>query len=250
MKKLLSKKAFTLVEVLIATAITGLLIAAVMALFGPVRGLIKSLDEDVRTNNITDTINTYMYDRLKNSSAYNIGLFTTDECLQGETDDKSVAWRLNKIMNEASSTSVNTTYCMMIRYDDDDTNGSKGYRIYDFGDISKASDIVDKMKNYTNYELFKEEFYNNKNFQFTFETIDPKDANDYRKWCKFEVTAYDQDGLLAVEPRSQMFKLVNMSKSSTVGSAPELAAEGYDKTKSIVIIYRLSDYTTFVPEAE
>lgn len=251
MKKLLSKKAFTLVEVIIATAIMGLLIAAIMALFGPVKGIVKGLDEDVMTNNVTDTINNFMYERMKNASAYNIGLFSTSDCLKKKNEDTSVAARAEKMIGEESATATNRTYCLMIRYDNDDSDGNgKGYRIYDFGLVTDGDILAGQMAEYTKYKLLGDEFYNNKNLKFTFETVGASDPGDFRKWCKLGVTAYEQDGMVSVDTREQMFKLVNMGKNSIVGSDPALKTTGYDTDKSIVILYRISDYTSYIPESE
>ena len=44
MRKLLKKKAFTLIEVIIAMAIMTILIVAAMSMFNPVNGIVNSLD--------------------------------------------------------------------------------------------------------------------------------------------------------------------------------------------------------------
>ena len=56
MKKLLKKKAFTLVELIVAMAVMVILIAAAMGMFNPVKGIIKMVDEDTVTNAVTDSI--------------------------------------------------------------------------------------------------------------------------------------------------------------------------------------------------
>ena len=78
MKKLLRKKAFTLVELIVAMAIMMILIGAAMAMFTPVSSIIKSLDEDAVTNSVTDTIMGYISDKLNVATSYNIAGFTDD----------------------------------------------------------------------------------------------------------------------------------------------------------------------------
>ena len=56
--RLLKKKAFTLVELIIAMAIMMILIVAAMSMFNPVSSIIKSIDEDVVTNAIADSMTT------------------------------------------------------------------------------------------------------------------------------------------------------------------------------------------------
>ena len=59
--RLLKKKAFTLVELIIAMAIMMILIVAAMSMFNPVSSIIKSIDEDVVTNAIADSMTTYIH---------------------------------------------------------------------------------------------------------------------------------------------------------------------------------------------
>ena len=62
--RLLKKKAFTLVELIIAMAIMMILIVAAMSMFNPVSSIIKSIDEDVVTNAIADSMTTYIHSTL------------------------------------------------------------------------------------------------------------------------------------------------------------------------------------------
>lgn len=68
MKKLLKKKAFTLVELIVAMAVMVILIAAAMGMFNPVKGIIKMVDEDTVTNAVTDSITDYVSNKLKAAS--------------------------------------------------------------------------------------------------------------------------------------------------------------------------------------
>ena len=70
MKKLLKKKAFTLVELIVAMAVMVILIAAAMGMFNPVKGIIKMVDEDTVTNAVTDSITDYVSNKLKAASTY------------------------------------------------------------------------------------------------------------------------------------------------------------------------------------
>lgn len=70
--RLLKKKAFTLVELIIAMAIMMILIVAAMSMFNPVSSIIKSIDEDVVTNAIADSMTTYIHSKVNTCSTYNI----------------------------------------------------------------------------------------------------------------------------------------------------------------------------------
>lgn len=77
-KRLLKKKAFTLIEMIVSMSIMVILVAAAMAVFNPVKSVIGSLDEDIVTNNVTDTLTNYVSNKLKTATTYNISGYTTD----------------------------------------------------------------------------------------------------------------------------------------------------------------------------
>lgn len=238
MKKIFSKKAFTLVEVIIAMAITGLLIAAVMALFEPVNRIISGLDKNVYLDITTDKLSDYVYNCLNRSTTYNVGAYTTDQLDNQPSDTNSVAHRISVMIADMEDPSVETTRCLLIKADSD-----SGYRLYDFGIVSSVDDYLDKMDNYKKYALFSEEYYNECNYKFTFNTTDPE-ATDGQKWCKVGVTPYDKYGFQAIEERSHMFKLLNMSLTNvTPTSSATLKDTSYDNDTEIVVIYRIKDFT-------
>ena len=76
-KKLLRKKAFTLIEMIVAMSIMVILVGAAMAMFNPVKSVISSLGNDMVTDNVTDTITNYLSDKLKTATTYNIAGYTT-----------------------------------------------------------------------------------------------------------------------------------------------------------------------------
>ena len=113
MRKLLKKKAFTLIEVIIAMAIMTILIVAAMSMFNPVNGIVKSLDEDTVTNAVTDTITNYVTDKLKNASTYNIKEYKTEDLTKNSDVDSSVA-KIASVMF-ADKELNETVYCMILR---------------------------------------------------------------------------------------------------------------------------------------
>ena len=91
------------------------------------------------------------------------------------------------------------------------------------------------------YALFNNEYYNDVDFRFTFETKSG--------WCKIGITSLEREtGNVVVETRTDMFKLVNIT--STPESNPVLkdyTTVGTDK--NIVIFYNIIDYTKYTPGA-
>lgn len=237
MKKLFSKKAFTLVEVIVATAIMGLLIAAVMALFGPVRGIISGLDENIYLNMTTDNLSNYVYNCLNRSTTYNIGAYTADQLVADESED-SVAKRIGVMIADIDDPSCEDVRCLLIKASD-----ATGYRLYDLGKIATVNDYFTKINNYSRYALFSEDYYQGANFKFAFTTSSSGGSSD-QKWCKISVTPFDMDGSLIIEERSHMFKLLNMSLTNVAPvSSPSLTNLEYSNDTEIVIIYRIKDFS-------
>ncbi len=246
MRKLFRKKAFTLVEVLIATAITGLLIAAVMALFGPVRNLIDELDGNVNVNNTTDMIQSFLHTRLNRATIYDIDLYDSEHESMNYNESGSIGGRVES-MRIGADPSINT-YCIMLKYVDG------GYVVYDLGRVNSGQEYDNVYSDLENCRLFNEEYYSGANYRFTFETkVNPK--NDSEWWCTFKMTPYDDQGVLLLETRASVFKMLNAPSQPTCDS--KLADEKYitevadgDTPPTIAIVYNIKDYSdpNYAPE--
>lgn len=233
-KKLLRKKAFTLIEMIVAMSIMVILVGAAMAMFNPVKSVISSLGNDMVTDNVTDTITNYLSDKLKTATTYNIAGYTTDNLKKNSDDSNGVTNRINLMMGDMDT--GETMYCIMLRAT------SKGYKLYDFGKITNANNYLTKMNDAlsgSEYAVFEDEFYNDSRYKFTFATT----SSDKGTWCRMGVNTYDRDGEIKVSERVQMFKLLNMSLLKiTPSSAAELENYDYSDNLNIVILYRIKVY--------
>ena len=210
MRKLLKKKAFTLIEVIIAMAIMTILIVAAMSMFNPVNGIVKSLDEDTVTNAVTDTITNYVTDKLKNASTYNIKEYKTEDLTKNSDVDSSVA-KIASVMF-ADKELNETVYCMILR------STAEGYQLYDLGKLNSVVDYKTKATPLVNNNAY----------------------GDKGTWCRMGVNTYDSDGNIKVSERVQMFKLLNMSLLKlTPSSSPDLENYSYSDDMNIVILYRI-----------
>lgn len=231
MKKLLKKKAFTLIEVIIAMSIMVILIVAAMSMFTPVNGIVKSLDEDTVTNAVTDTITNYVTDKMKNATTYNIKGYKTEDLTKNSDVSTSVAKMASVVF--ADKEDGETVYCMVLR------STAEGYQLYDFGKLNSVNDYKNKataMVGSNAYAVFNNEYYNNSRYKFTFKTT----SNDKGTWCRMGVNTYDTDGNIKVSERVQMFKLLNMSLLKlTPSSSPVLEDYEYSDDLNIVILYRI-----------
>ena len=97
--RLLKKKAFTLVELIIAMAIMMILIVAAMSMFNPVSSIIKSIDEDVVTNAIADSMTTYIHSKVNTCSTYNIDIYDNTSLTADASADESAAKRCKLMLS-------------------------------------------------------------------------------------------------------------------------------------------------------
>lgn len=233
-KRLLKKKAFTLIEMIVAMSVMVILVGAAMAMFNPVKSVISSLGNDMVTDNVTDTITNYLSDKLKTATTYNIAGYTTDNLKKNSDDSNGVTNRINLMMGDMDT--GETMYCIMLRAT------SKGYKLYDFGKITNANNYLTKMNDAlssSEYAVFEDEFYNDSRYKFTFATT----SSNKGAWCRMGVNTYDRDGEIKVSERVQMFKLLNMSLLKiTPSSATELENYDYSDNLNIVILYRIKVY--------
>ena len=135
MRKLLKKKAFTLIEVIIAMSIMVILIVAAMSMFNPVSSIVKSLDEDTVTNAVTDTITNYVTDKMKNATTYSIKGYKTDALTKNSDVDGSVAKIVNVMFTDKDP--KETVYGLVLR------STAEGYQLYDLGKLSSVADYKD-----------------------------------------------------------------------------------------------------------
>lgn len=233
--RLLKKKAFTLVELIIAMAIMMILIVAAMSMFNPVSSIIKSIDEDVVTNNIADSMTTYIHSKVNTCSTYNIDIYDNTSLTADASADESAAKRCKAILSSIKNPTAESSYCMVLRRKDDT------FQLYDFGKITSVAQFTARVNDIEKYALFNNEYYNDVDFRFTFETKSG--------WCKIGITSLEREtGNVVVETRTDMFKLVNIT--STPESNPVLkdyTSVGTDK--NIVIFYNIIDYTKYTPGA-
>lgn len=231
MRKLLKKKAFTLIEVIIAMSIMVILIVAAMSMFNPVSSIVKSLDEDTVTNAVTDTITNYVTDKMKNATTYNIKGYKTEDLTKNSDVDSSVAKMATVVF--ADKEDGETVYGLVLR------STAEGYQLYDLGKLDSVVDYKNKataMVGSNAYAVFNSEYYNNSRYKFTFKTT----SGDKGTWCRMGVNTYDTDGNIKVSERVQMFKLLNMSLLNlTPSSSPTLENYEYSDDLNIVILYRI-----------
>ena len=117
--RLLKKKAFTLVELIIAMAIMMILIVAAMSMFNPVSSIIKSIDEDVVTNAIADSMTTYIHSKVNTCSTYNIDIYDNTSLTADASADESAAKRCKSMLSSIKNPTAESSYCIVLSRNDD-----------------------------------------------------------------------------------------------------------------------------------
>lgn len=245
MKKLLKKKAFTLIELIVALAVSFILIIGAISMFRPVQRIIGGMEENIIVNNVTDSLMTFISDRLGRSATYNIGAYTTTQLI----DMANGPYHRYDVMSSVTDSDAVTSkmYCMALKKH---TDG--GYRLYDLGDVSLPEQMAQKlMKVYDKlivsdeideYALYEDEYYGIAHHKFKFETtFDPNGA----AWCNIGVQTTDENGDIITSERSQMFRLLNMSVSDKPAADDEVLKDyTYSDDSIIIIIYKINNYVS------
>lgn len=251
MKRLFKKKAYTLVELIIAMGVMVILVGAVMALFTPVQNIAGSLSGNADINTTYDTISDYFYNKLYKASTCYVKQYSDEELVSpyDAANDSNLAFVANYFYekNIAASGGHEKMYGMAIKEIDGITT------IFDLGEISIASadpryygnKIASVTSNESKYKLFRDEYYRDVNYKITFDGTIGSGGLNTKKWCKIGVTAFDKDGNNLMETRHQMFKLLNFSIENNSHMRTDSTLKDVktiDSTKTTVVIYCIKDY--------
>lgn len=215
-KNIKTKKGFTLVEVLIAVAITMMLLAAVMSLFSPISKMLNS----VKSNSIADTICT----NSANYVAKKVTIATTIK-IAGYDSLAEMKAASSAMVNSITLGSGEKLYAMVIT--DADADGPNA--LYDLGEVDGStivSMLTDKAS-LTPYRVFEDIYYGNMDIKFGFEL-------ETTKWVNIKTTAYSQDGDKITDTRENMFRLMNKAASATAMN---------DSKDDLLVLYVVKTYT-------
>ena len=105
------------------------------------------------------------------------------------------------------------------------------FQLYDFGKITSVAQFTARVNDIEKYALFNNEYYNDVDFRFTFETKSG--------WCKIGITSLEREtGNVVVNITSTPESNPVLKDYTTVGT-----------DKNIVIFYNIIDYTKYTPGA-
>ena len=228
MKKLFRKKGFTLVEVLVATVITMVLLGSVMAVFSSTRTVLADMKTDPFSDRIQNTVSEYIRRSMEKANGYRIAGAK-------QADVKTVA---ANILSNLSCGTGEKTHCLII------SNVEGNYRLYDLGVVT-SSTIDTQIGNLTNYNVFNAEYYDNMSCKLAFTEFIIDSRIEY---MGITVQLCSSDGTELDKPTSNYFKILNQPGASsaqiTTAGVKDISTAYPDSDSCIVIIYRIKDYTT------
>lgn len=148
-KRLLSKRnngGFTLVEVIISTALLGILVLGMTMFMSPLFGIMNDNKADVRANNLGTSINYYLSRSIRNACF--VAVYTNTSYSKFTSDDGSDA--LKAVMEMGKYVTDNNNYqmkCISIRRVQDYKGSNYKYML--FNERVKSGGLLDSMDNPT-----------------------------------------------------------------------------------------------------
>lgn len=235
------KKGFTLVEVVVASAITAILIAAVIAVFQPTVALMASINQNVFVNRVSDTVSDYVFDRLVKANNYKIYGYSYNNLNSITTQDY-----VNNYYTKRDA-ATEKVYAMLISNDNGIVDGARtfgNYKVYDFMEVTGSDTFLTNLNLKDNFSVLNDDYYLDSNYKFTFDTsIDNTDIGNVKVWCNVRMTPFNSSGELISSERNNTFKLLNMN---SIGGLPDsgdnLKEYTYDEDTQILILYKIKNF--------
>lgn len=211
-----NKKGFTLVEVLVAVAITVVLMAIAVAMLTPATRLLNAVKSNAGLDIVCDTAAEYVRGSIQSADAVGFTNFST-----GSEDAVK-----NLLADIRGGAAVNVHVLSVMKLPD-----GSGYRLYDYGTLTPTvADISGLISN--EHRVFNEDFYAGTDLSFKISSdSNTADGAITVNWLKLDTQSMNGTEP-ANQPRTLSFKMLN-------GSA-RLSGTGSYSTDdgNLLIVYR------------
>ncbi|MGN0598029.1 MAG: PilW family protein [Ruminiclostridium sp.] len=229
MKKLFRKKGFTLVEVLVATVITMVLLGSVMAVFASTRNVLSGMKKDPFADRIENSVCEYIRRSTEKANGYRIS----------GTNQTDLAAKTATLFGQLTCGTGEKNHCLII------SNAEGNYRLYDLGVVTSTGDIASKITNLSDYNVFNAPYYDGMSCKVTFDhSINGDSCISY---MSIAAQIYDADGNVADKPAENYFKVLNMPTATNAKidstDLSDFTTAYPDSDSCIVMVYRVRDYT-------
>lgn len=194
--KLRSRKAFTLVELVIAVAILAILMVSVAAFSGPVQDMVKSTASDADAISANKIMGDYIQNRLAFADKLTV-LHAVDAEAPADTTLTS-CWSVYQTrLTSASAGAKDKAGALIIKYEEDVNDPLKStYKIYDvlIPDSGAYGTIVmDGAEIDDEHGVFIDDFYENSQNLFLFPTTLTTNKARGSTFLSFDIMPYDCD---------------------------------------------------------
>lgn len=228
MKKLLRKKGFTLVEVIVASAITVILLGSVMALFSSTRNVLSSMKTNPFVDQIENSVCDYVRQSLEKSNGYRIGGVS-----QADLTSTAVTY-----LSELTCGAGEKNKCLIV-------SGTEGsYKLYDLGEVT-STNITSKIASLADYNAYSADFYSGKSCKFA--VSQSIDSNSRITYLNVTTQLFNDDGSITAQPTGTYFKMLNAPDAANAqiktAGLDDLATAYPDADTCIIFIYRIKNYT-------
>lgn len=229
MKKQLCKKGFTLVEVLVASAITVILLGSVMAVFSSTRNIISDMKKDPYNGRIENSVSEYIRRSVEKANGYRMAVISKDELNS----------KLATIYSELPIQTGEKNYCIIV------SNKDGMYQLYDLGGVVSSSEIINRLNDSNVYTVFNSDYYGNLSCKVA---ITETKQNSLVQYICIATQLYDQDNQNVDKEKASYFQMLNKPDSANAKiistELNSISTACPDDETYIVILYRIKDYTT------
>lgn len=189
LKRLKSKKGFTLAELIVTIAVSTLIVAAAVGLFSPAMGLIDSIKSNTNLDVLCDTSNEYIRNCLQGAGNVSVNSFN----ISG----------LDSVKNQIDNIAVYDNYEVRAL-------GYMNNKLYDFGAVTSGN-ISSKIASYNDYRVFNDAFYGIVNYKLSFSS----GGNGDERWITLLGQCFEENGSSANQGRSMSFKVLDARAAVT-----------------------------------
>lgn len=275
LKRLLSRKGLSLVEVLVVLIISSILILCATGMMTPTNGLMNTMKSNAHLDVVCDTANEYIRRRMQNAIAVSI--------IGYDSSDSSTLTAMQQQVHDYAAKTT-TDYELKVNAIAILKNPDGYYRLYDFENVTESgiSSLISGAgtsgsTSEGDYGVFNPDFYENTSYVMTFtnDTLNPvykkdsdgnfvKDADgnpvvDYNttNWIKVTSQSFREDGsggwTLANQPKTLSYKVFGGNVDFKTNAATDIyddSTKTFDFTKlddGFAVIYITKNFNNYSP---
>lgn len=236
-KRLLSKKGVSLVELIVAMAITSVILLIATSMLAPANNLMNSIKGNAHLDTLCDTANEYIRGALQ--TAVSISVYKYDSSTLNDIEIQADNYIKSGLKTKALAV-------IEIPVETDASgNQIKAFRLFDFTTIIDKTTLMNDLSIADIYKngAFLEPFYEKTSFSVKIST--PTNDTGASSWIKLKSRCYNiYSGDQNNQEKTMTFKCLNGNTGIDTGSTVQ--GDGTDEPYegSFVILYTVKDFSS------